>query len=79
MNAKTSENHAQKPFSWNASGGGTEGAAILLLSCGSPDPFFMQQIAGRPRFGSVRLRFGSGRVRAVPVFGSGGSSAKGFF
>ena len=32
--------------------------------------------AGRPRFGSVRLRFGGGRVRAVPVFGSGGSSAK---
>ena len=26
--------------------------------------------------GSVRLRFGGGRVRAVPVFGSGGSSAK---
>ena len=34
---------------------------------------------GRPRFCSVRLRFGGGRVRAVPVFGSGGSSAKGFF
>ena len=33
-------------------------------------------IAGRPRFGSVRLRFGGGTVRAVPVFGSGGSSAK---
>ena len=31
---------------------------------------------GRPRFGSVRLRFGGGTVRAVPVFGSGGSSAK---
>ena len=30
---------------------------------------------GRPRFGSVRLRFGGGAVRAVPVFGSGGSSA----
>ena len=26
--------------------------------------------------GSVRLRFGGGTVRAVPVFGSGGSSAK---
>ena len=25
----------------------------------------------------VRLRFGGGTVRAVPVFGSGGSSAKG--
>ena len=31
---------------------------------------------GRPRFGSVRLRFGNGTVQAVPVFGSGGSSAK---
>ena len=35
--------------------------------------------SGRPRFGSVRLRFGDGTVQAVPVFGSGGSSAKGFF
>ena len=26
--------------------------------------------AGRPRFGSVRLRFGEGTVQAVPVFGS---------
>ena len=26
--------------------------------------------SGRPRFGSVRLRFGGGTVRAVPVFGS---------
>ena len=34
-------------------------------------------ISGRPRFGSVRLRFGGdGTVQAVPVFGSGGSSAK---
>ena len=32
--------------------------------------------SGRPRFGSVRLRFGDGTVQAVPVFGSGGSSAK---
>ena len=31
-------------------------------------------ITGWPRFGSVRLRFGDGTVRAVPVFGSGGSS-----
>ena len=29
--------------------------------------------------GSVRLRFGGGTVRAVPVFGSGGSSAKRVF
>ena len=35
--------------------------------------------SGRPRFGSVRLRFGDGTVQVVPVFGSGGSSAKGFF
>ena len=34
---------------------------------------------GRPRFGSVRLRFGEGTVQAVPVFGSGGSSAKRVF
>ena len=27
--------------------------------------------------GSVRLRFGDGTVRAVPVFGSGGSSKEG--
>ena len=32
-----------------------------------------------PRFGSVRLRFGGGTVRAVPVFGSGGSSTKRVF
>ena len=31
---------------------------------------------GWPRFGSVRLRFGGGTVRPVPVLGSGGSSAK---
>ena len=35
-----------------------------------------QKKPGRPRFGSVRLRFGDGTVQAVPVFGSGGSSAK---
>ena len=33
--------------------------------------------SGWPRFGSVRLRFGDGTVRAVPVFGSGGSSKEG--
>ena len=37
------------------------------------------QEAGRPRFGSVRLRFGGGKVRSVPVFGSGGSSTKRVF
>ena len=35
--------------------------------------------SGRPRFGSVRLRFRDGTVQAVPVFGSGGSSAKVLF
>ena len=35
------------------------------------------RFAGWP--GSVRLRFGGGTVQAVPVFGSGGSSAKRFF
>ena len=33
-------------------------------------------ITGRPRFGSVRLRFAHGTVRAVLVFGSDGSSAE---
>ena len=33
----------------------------------------------KARFGSVRLRFGGGTVRAVLVFGSGGSSTKKFF
>ena len=33
--------------------------------------------AGWPGFGSVRLRFGDGTVRAVPAFGSGGSSKQG--
>ena len=32
-----------------------------------------------PRFGSVRLRFGDGTVRAVPVLGSGGSLKEGVF
>ena len=32
-----------------------------------------------PRFGSVRLQFGGGKVRSVPVFGSGGSSTKRVF
>ena len=35
--------------------------------------------SGWPRFGSVRSRFGDGTVRAVPVFGSGGSSKEGGF
>ena len=36
-------------------------------------------ITGWPRFGSVRLRFGAGTVRAVPVFGSGGPLRRGGF
>ena len=36
------------------------------------------QFSGWPRFGSVRLRFSHGTVRAVPVFGSDGSSGTGF-
>ena len=43
--------------------------ALPHLSC-------LALITGRPRFGSVRLRFRDGTVQAVPVFGSGGSSAK---
>ena len=39
------------------------------------DPCLLK-LSGRPRFGSVRLRFGGGTVRAVPVVGSGCSSAK---
>ena len=34
---------------------------------------------GWPGSVSVRLRFGGRTVQAVPVFGSGGSSAKRFF
>ena len=36
----------------------------------------MSEKTGWPRFGSVRLRFGDGTVRAVPVFGSRGSSIR---
>ena len=35
--------------------------------------------SGWPRFGSVRLPYGGGTVRAIPVFGSGASSKEGFF
>ena len=41
--------------------------------------FIFELMTGRPRFSSVRLWFGGGTVRAVPdlpVFSSGGSSAK---
>ena len=36
-------------------------------------------IQGGPGSFPVRFRFGGGTVRAVPVFSSGGSSAKKFF
>ena len=39
----------------------------------------MPENTGWPRFGSVRLQFGDGTVRAVPVFGSRGSSKEGVF
>ena len=51
--------------------------ASLLISLSehtSPPP-----ITGRPQVGAVRLQFGGGTVRAVLVFGSGGSSAKRVF
>ena len=41
----------------------------------TPKLFWLLQ--GGP--GSVRLRFGDGTVRVVPVFGSGGSSKEGGF
>ena len=56
-----------------------------ILWCLSPPPefppprFCHSLTTGRPRFGSVRLQFGDGTVQAVPVFGSGGSSAKRVF
>ena len=49
-------------------------ATEILVYC-----FYPALISGWPRFGSVRLRFGDGTVRAVPVFGSRGSSKEGVF
>ena len=51
-----------------------EERGLQMYHAVSPD--YISPVSGRPRFGSVRLRFGGGTVRAVPVFGSGGSSAK---
>ena len=58
-------------------------AGKTLLSRSHLDPEVLQSRSvhflfwtGMPRFGSVRLRFGDGTVQAVPVVGSGGSSAK---
>ena len=44
-----------------------------------PGDFTIRIFPGWPRFGSVRLRFAHGTVRAVPVFGSDGSCAERVF
>ena len=44
---------------------------------GVTEKLFMCQMQGGA--GSVRLRFGDGTVRVVPVFGSGDSSKEGVF
>ena len=56
-------------------------AGLPLAMRNFPRRFFVTRRFYQPkgreapvRFGSVRLRFGGGTVRAVPVFGSGGSS-----
>ena len=53
---------------WSATGGGVASA-----------PLSYSTYVKEAQFGSVRLRFGDGTVQAVPVFGSGGSSAKRVF
>ena len=57
---------------------GKEAPSRNLRENGSESIMFLLALtelcAGWPRFGSVRLRFGVGTVRAVPVFGSRGSS-----
>ena len=50
--------------------------SIFKLEIFNPGPSEFPTKTGRPRFGSVRPRVGDGTVQAVPVFGSGGSSAK---
>ena len=53
---------------------------LLCFSCTEiQDSAHQELFSGWPRFGSVRLRFGDGTVRAVPLFGSGGSSKEGGF
>ena len=52
------------------------GAVFPLKNPLENSPSRKGALTGRPWFGSVRLRFGDGTVQAVPVFGSGGSSAK---
>ena len=49
----------------------------VILFCFLFSKFFLCFLQDDP--GSVRLRFGDGTVLAVPVFGSGGSSAKNGF
>ena len=60
------------PLGWDGLGGfgGTGGGGGVVRE---------KENRGWLRFGLVRLRFGDGTVRAVPVFGSGGSSKEGFF
>ena len=48
--------------------------AVRPCVCGFPN--HLKWKSGWPRFGSVRLRFVHGTVRAVPVFGSDGSSGE---
>ena len=47
-----------------------------VLCFSSSKIILLFHIPGRLRFASVRLQFGDKMVRAVPVFGSGGSSVK---
>ena len=54
-------------------------AARLQIKTPPPKKILELGNSERPRFGSVRLRFGAGTVQAVPVFGSAGSSAKKVF
>ena len=49
--------------------------ALWLLPMPLNIGFLIRQNPGRPRFGSVRIRFGNGTAQVVPVFGSGASSA----
>ena len=67
----------------NTERGVFERGGVSRISCGGSRCFRglpnrgISILQGGP--GSVRLRFGDGTVQAVPVFGSGGSSAKRVF
>ena len=58
---------ASRNYTWKAQ--------FLFVCNGGFDHYILN--TGWPRFGSVRLRFGDGTVRAVPVFGPGGSLKEG--